>query len=297
MDIQLLRAFIALSDELHFGNAAKRLHCSQPTLSQQITRLEQMTNAALFERNTRAVRLTTNGLQLLPIARDTVESADHFMAQARGIAHTLTGTVRIGYAGFGPTRYLPKVLARLEADHPGVTISLTPHLFAGRAFEALRNRQVDFAIFRPDNIGAEYERLAIVPDEVHAIMPIDHPLADAAEISVRDLTDERIISFPSTSHGSVRAEIERAAAEQDTTLTITHEVADVLMAIAMAQEGLGITYAFDSTLDFPHDGVAFVPIAGLRLPPVSVVWKRKKHPDKLERAVLAGFTSILEDPD
>lgn len=297
MDIQLLRAFIALSDELHFGNAAKRLHCSQPTLSQQITRLEQMTNAALFERNTRTVRLTTNGLQLLPIARDTVESADHFMAQSRGIAHTLTGTVRIGYAGFGPTRYLPKVLARLEADHPEVTISLTPHLFAGRAFEALRNRQVDFAIFRANNIGVEYERLAIVPDEVHAVVPVGHPLADAEEISVRDLAGERLISFPATSHGSVRAEIERAAAQQNTTLTVTHEVADVLMAIAMTQEGLGITYAFDSTLDVPHDDVAFVPIAGLQLPPVSVVWKRKKHPDKLERAILAAFASILEHPE
>src|ERR687895_2264502 len=75
LDPRLLRPFVALADELHFGRAAARLHVSQPALSQQIARLERQLGVRLFERTRAHVELTEAGADMLAPARAAVEAA------------------------------------------------------------------------------------------------------------------------------------------------------------------------------------------------------------------------------
>jgi len=91
-----LRAFVALCDHQHFGEAATALGVSQPSLSQAITALEKRVGGELVERTTRRVLVTSLGEALLPYARDAVLAAEAFSEAASSQGAALSGTMRLG---------------------------------------------------------------------------------------------------------------------------------------------------------------------------------------------------------
>ena len=72
MDVQQVKAFLAVAEELHFGRAAERLHVAQPPLSRTIKQLEHQLGTRLFDRNTRSVRLTASGEALVAPAKEVL---------------------------------------------------------------------------------------------------------------------------------------------------------------------------------------------------------------------------------
>lgn len=122
LDPELLRAFVAVVDGGSFTQAAKRLHRTQSTISQQIKRLETRIDAPLLERDTRSVALTERGELLLGYARRLLalnEEAIESLAQTR-----LQGRVRIGSAQEIADGGLAELLAHFSRLHPGVRLEV-----------------------------------------------------------------------------------------------------------------------------------------------------------------------------
>jgi DNA-binding transcriptional LysR family regulator len=90
-DLRRLRFFVELARDLHFGRSAERQHVSQPTLSQQIKRLEDELGVALFVRPAGTVTLTPEGARLLPHAEELLRQAASFNALAAGLAREAAG--------------------------------------------------------------------------------------------------------------------------------------------------------------------------------------------------------------
>ncbi len=136
---RLLRCFVTLAEELHFGAAADRLFVAQPALSRSIQRLESMLDRSLFTRTTRAVALTPAGAALVEPAREVLRRLD-------GLAEDLEGAhrrLRVGHVpGTDTTAVILDRLVRLE---PAIEV----HEYAlddAEQLAALREGRLDVAV-------------------------------------------------------------------------------------------------------------------------------------------------------
>ena len=103
MNLNHLRAFVAVAECLSFSRAAKRLHVSQPALSNQIRLLEEDLETKLFARNRRSVALTAVGKDILDDAERLLSGADEIKQRVRRASTGALGTLRIGFCTRRPT--------------------------------------------------------------------------------------------------------------------------------------------------------------------------------------------------
>src|SRR5262245_44976021 len=107
LDTVLLRSFVVLADERHFGRAALRLHVSQPALSKRLRRLEEMVGGALVRRKYRDVRLTEAGRMLLERAPALLRETERTIELSREAVRGERGLLRIGFGVATITWLLP----------------------------------------------------------------------------------------------------------------------------------------------------------------------------------------------
>ncbi len=109
LELRHLRYFVAVAEELHFGRAAQRLHLSQPPLSQQIRKLEEILGYALFVRTSRSVDPHQAGEDFLERARRTLRNVQRDMDETRSIGRGEVGSLNIGFVGSGMLATLPEI--------------------------------------------------------------------------------------------------------------------------------------------------------------------------------------------
>lgn len=122
-DPALLRTFVAVADTLSFTRAAETLGVSQPTVSQQVRRLEKAAGRILIARDTRAVQLTDNGDAMLGFARTIL--AAHDEAAAYFVGSAMRGRLRFGVADDLALTQLPQVLRDFRHLYPQINLELT----------------------------------------------------------------------------------------------------------------------------------------------------------------------------
>jgi len=181
-DARLLQSFVVLAETLHFGRAAERLHVSQPTLSQQIGRLERQLGVTLLDRSSRRVALSAAGADVLEHARAAVAAAESVDAIAREHAGGRRGSLRLGFSP-GVHYLAHRVLAELD---PGVRVSARQDN-TGVLAELVARGELEIALgFCPEpRAGVETEIVAEEP----ALVAVreDHPLARRESVALADL--------------------------------------------------------------------------------------------------------------
>jgi DNA-binding transcriptional LysR family regulator len=188
-DPRLLRAFVVLAQELHFGRAAAALNVTQPALSQQIKRLEDQLGVALFARTRSSVELTDAGRAALSAARRAVDAAAAVDAIAAGFARGERGELRVGLSP--GTHYISQAaLARFQRARPHVRIHATQDSSGALARRIAAGRlDVGIGFCTARVAGIVCEHLADEPAVL--AVPVDHRLAAAGSVSLAGLAGER----------------------------------------------------------------------------------------------------------
>ncbi|MCP1743156.1 DNA-binding transcriptional LysR family regulator [Bradyrhizobium japonicum] len=193
-DLNQLRCFVTVAEELHFGRAAARLNMTQPPLSRQIQVLEHIIDAPLLERTSRSVRLTPAGRSFLPEARRILKLAESASQVARRIALGKTGSVKIGFTAAAAYGFLPELVAACRAKLPEVDFSLK-EMVSGDQFEALTSGQIDAGLLRPPIARPELTSRRVVAEPLLAAIPKKHPLANAESITIKDFDDQPFVMY------------------------------------------------------------------------------------------------------
>jgi DNA-binding transcriptional LysR family regulator len=201
IELRHLRYFVALADAGSFTHAAERMFIAQPTLSQQIRRLEEIVGAQLLHREREGLRLTRAGTVLLDASRNVLSLVDHEVSRTRHVAGLGRQRLRVVL----PPR-LPDTLAvetasvlRLAVDAANVDLALLETtLDAG--FSLIRERRADAGLGwlteSPDTLPAPLDAMSIGEFEPDVWIPTTHPAAGRAVISLAELARMDVIHGP-----------------------------------------------------------------------------------------------------
>ena len=141
-DWNQVRAFLAAAQEGSLSAAARALRLTQPTLSRQVTGLEQSLGVTLFQRGHRKLQLTDAGLELLEHVRAMAEAANRVSLAASGQSQAIEGHVCITATEMLATYYLPPILRKLRERAPGIVVEVV----ASDQVRDLIRREADIAI-------------------------------------------------------------------------------------------------------------------------------------------------------
>jgi DNA-binding transcriptional LysR family regulator len=268
LDLRLVGYFVAVAEELHFGHAAERLHIAQPSLSQQIRRLEQQLGVTLLERNSRNVRLTRAGEAFLREGRRALAQAERAISATRAAGAEL---LTVGFYGSAGRALLPAVLTSFHERQPVTEVTVREILLGD--IDEILNGKVDVAFTRlmPDQTELEVEVLATEPRLI--ALANTHPLASRETLAFTDLRDESFIVNPMVSHGGPPA---RWLAEQRRHGLPGRVAAEArspqeIMALVGAGRGVCLVPAAAAVHDRRPD-VVFVPVTDAEPAVVSLAW-------------------------
>lgn len=188
LDPRLLRAFVALAGELHFGRAAAALHVTQPALSQQIARLERQLGVRLFDRTRARVELTEAGADMLAAARTAVDAAAAVEEVARSHARGEAGELRVGLSP-GAHYVAQALLAEFARRRPNVRVRASQDSSAVLA-EQVANGRLELAVGFCTEPRDGIERRRLRDEPVVVAVAGDHPLAAQPAVALADLAGE-----------------------------------------------------------------------------------------------------------
>lgn len=288
IELRVLRYFVAVAEELHFGRAAERVLVSQPALSRQIADLEQLLEVRLFERTSRQVRLTEAGAALLVEARRVLVQAERAVEIARRAGQGELGRVRVGFLGSACNSVLPPVVRAFRTRYPHVALELN-ELLDDEQVHRLSEGQIDVGFLRAVPDRALLQSEVVLSEPLAAVLPAHHAFASRASINLAALADEDFILWPRAEAVESYDEIIAACRQAGFSPRIVLASARAPAILGLVAAELGVSVLADSYRNLGRVGVKFVPLNGLTST-LRMVWSL----DNL-RPALARFLDVVRE--
>jgi LysR family transcriptional regulator, benzoate and cis,cis-muconate-responsive activator of ben and cat genes len=264
-ELRLIRYFVAVAEELHFGRAAHRLRMAQPGLSQQIKSLEQQLGVRLLDRTSRQVTLTPAGSLLLGEGRRLLAQAERTADQVRRAGLGQVGRISIAAIGSATYDVIPHLVREHRRRFPDVEVLLR-EMSTPAQVHALRDGEIDVGFLR---LPADIDELVahVVREERMALMlPESHPLAELREVPLRALARERLIVFPAAPRPSWADTVIAACREAGFEPNVAQEAMESATVVSFVAAGIGVAPVPEGLLLLARPGV----VCRLVAPPAPV---------------------------
>ena len=286
IELRAWRQFLAVAETLHFGQAAERLHMTQPPLTQAIQQIEARLAVALFDRSRRRVALTAAGESLVEPVRQLLQQAAGLPGLAQAAGRGAVGRLRLGFVstvGFGP---LPGWLRGFRDAEPGVSVVLR-EATTDVQLQALERGEADagFVLHAPGMAaGLEHlARLSVGTEDLVLALPDTSPLVNAKRLGLGALLAPPLVIFPRGIAPSLYDAVLAFYHRHGVSPVIAQEAIQMQTIVNLVSAGLGMAWVPQSMTQLQRQGVAY-----RRVPPslasgaprceTSLVWPRDGGP-------------------
>lgn len=195
MELRQLQYFVKVARKQHVTQAAKELHVAQSAVSRQIRQLEEELGVKLFVQKGRNVQLTTVGALFLKRVETVLSDLDQAVREIYEFLDPEVGEIRIGFPHSLGVQLIPTVVAGFKKLHPNVKFRFKSGTYHSLIRDVVTG-ELDLAFISP--FPERHEQVAgevVLTEELYAILPPDHPLAEHAFIQLSQLKDETFVLF------------------------------------------------------------------------------------------------------
>ncbi len=282
MEFHRLRYFVTVAREGSFTRAAEQLYVTQPSLSEQIRKLEQELGTALFERLARRVMLTPAGHAFLPHATQALAAVESGKSQVREILGLKGGRVGIGALPSVGAYWLPQALAEFRTQAPHVEVLHREESLSAHLERQVELGELDLAIIRLPLSRPSLSHRVILRDPLMAVVPPGHRLASRRKISVSELRHEGFITMK-PGNGSLEvllAQCRRAGFEP----RIVMETTQVEVVRGLVEAGMGVSILPKMAVPNQRHCVALKDPGAVR--ELAVIWRSNGYLSTAAKALL-----------
>ncbi|WP_005037782.1 LysR family transcriptional regulator [Holophaga foetida] len=251
MDTRQWRCFFAVAENLNFTKASARLYMTQPSVSYQISSLENELGVKLFVRDSHAVKLTQNGSYFYQHMGKIMQEYNDLVQRLRELDSGAIGTISLGFLGPISNSMMSHWIHDFAIAHPAVGLNLNRYTLTGLD-EAVSSNQVDvgFTMSLGQESAGGVHRRTLYTDDLVLALRLDHPLASRDSASLTMLETTPVVTLTREASSPVLNWLERSCHRNGFDLRIVRMVPDVETLLLMIEAGLGVAVISRRMVEF-----------------------------------------------
>ena len=293
MEVRQLRALVAIADHGSFSAAADALLTVQSNVSAHIKKLEQELNTTLIDRSSGA--LTSTGELALGRARRALTELEALESDVRALQHDVTGTVRVGIIGTTARWLVPQLLNVAPQRFPDLRLVFVESTTTTLETQ-LDSGHVDVAVLNLPHTSHDLLLTPLFEEQLVLVTDLDHPLANAEEVSVHQLRGMPIL-LP-VRGTAFRHELDEAVAPLGFALLPKAEVDSTRLIASLTFEGYGPAILPATAIPtFLRERFHPVTVSGLPRRRVGVAQRSRGLPSAPTRALIELLRTAVALPE
>lgn len=274
-----------------FTKVAERYGYSQSAVSQTIKSLEQETGVILIDRKKDGIRLTADGEQFFPYIHGVYSAETAFAQKQKEMEGLENSTIKIGTFTSVSRNLLPALMKEFKDEYPSTTFILRQGEYTSIA-NWIKEGSIDFGFVSADAVTG-VEKQVLYEDEMMAVLPMGHALADHSKVSLQEISQEPFILLDEGDYSVTMA----AFAKEKLSPRVAYEVYDDYTILAMVRQGLGVSALYQKVVSGFEKNLVVLPIEKAPKRLVALAWKNWDTMPKASRSFAEFIINRQNDED
>lgn len=235
MDIKRWRVMLTVDDYGSFTRAGEELGYTQSGITQMMKALEKDVGFSLFIKDNHGVTLTHEAKSLVPSIRELLHANEILNQEIAFLNGAQKGTIKIGTYLSCSIHWIPKIIREFQQEHPDIIFKVYEGA-EGELADWIQDRRVDIGFISYQK-GHNYQFLPVMDDDLYAVIPKNHPLAEREEIPIETFQGVPFITTEYTSGNDVHRVLREYKVRPD----IRYITVNEFSALSMVEHELGLT--------------------------------------------------------